>query len=88
MPIFFPIITDVGFDPIWFGVMSVLLSEAALITPPVGMNVYVVAGVAKDVPAFDIFRSVLPFLLAIIVCIVITTIFPQIVLFLPNMMKG
>ena len=87
MPIFFPIIMALGFDPIWFGVLAVLLIEVGLITPPIGMNVYIVAGIAKDVPLFDIFRGVLPFLVAMIACIAIITLFPQITLLLPTMMR-
>lgn len=86
MPIFFPIVTAVGFDPVWFGVVSVILSECGLITPPVGINVYAVAGVATDVPLFDIFKGVLPFLGALLVGLAIITIFPQICTFLPNLM--
>ena len=86
MPILFPIMTQVGFDPVWFGVISVLVSEAGAITPPVGMNVYVMAGVVKDVPLFDIFQGIWPFFIMMLVCIAIITIFPQICLFLPNLM--
>ena len=86
MPILFPVMIQLGFDPIWFGVVSVLVSEAGAITPPVGMNAYVVAGVAKDVPLFDIFRGIWPFFIMILICITIITIFPQICTFLPNLM--
>jgi len=86
MPILFPIVTQVGFDPVWFGVTSTLLCTAGLILPPVGMNVFIVAGVA-DVPLFDVYRGILPFFLAILACIALLTIFPQIALFLPNLMK-
>ncbi|MFH1652233.1 MAG: TRAP transporter large permease subunit [Chloroflexota bacterium] len=86
-PIFLPLILALGFDPIWFGVIFVIILEAGLITPPVGMNVYIIKGVAKDVPMETIFRGILPFLAAMIFCIVILTAFPQIALFLPNLMK-
>ena len=59
----------------------------ALITPPVGMNVYVIAGIASDVPMFKIFSGAMPFFLAMVVCIILLTIFPQIALFLPSMVK-
>ncbi len=85
MPIFFPMMMSLGFDPIWFGVVSVVLSEVGFITPPVGMNVYVVAGVVDDVPLYDIFKGVAPFFAALVVALIILTIFPQIATFLPNL---
>lgn len=88
VPIFYPLIVKIGFDPIWFGVVMVLISEMGVVTPPVGINVYVVHGIAKDVPMFTIFRGAMPFFIMMIVCIVILTIFPQIALFLPNLMGG
>lgn len=88
VPIFYPIILKLGFDPIWFGVVIVLITEMGVITPPVGVNVYVVYGVAKDIPLETIFKGVLPMLLALIVCNLIILVFPQIVLFLPGLMNG
>lgn len=84
VPIFYPVILNLGFDPIWFGVIIVLALGMGVITPPVGANVYVVAGVDKETPVMTIFRGVWPYLLAIFACIAILTIFPQIALFLPN----
>jgi C4-dicarboxylate transporter DctM subunit len=86
-PIFFPVVVALGFDPIWFGVMIVLLVEMGLITPPVGANVFVIAGVAKDVPMYNIFRGIFPFLIADIVCAIMLIAFPKIALFLPMSMK-
>jgi len=86
MPVIFPVITALGFDPIYFGVICVLMMEAGLITPPVGLNVYTLAGVAKDVAMEDIFRGALPFLFSIIATVIVITIFPKIALFLPGMM--
>ncbi len=86
VPIIFPIVVSLGFDPIWFGVVMIMLGETGLITPPVGLNVYVIAGVAKDVPMTTIFRGIVPFLVAIIICIILVTAFPQIALFLPGIM--
>lgn len=86
MPVIYPVITNLGFNPIWFGVMAVLMMEAGLITPPMGLNVFTVAGVAGDVRVETIFRGVLPFLLAIFVVVALITIFPQIALYLPTMM--
>jgi len=88
VPIFYPLIIKMGFDPIWFGVIMVLISEMGVITPPVGMNVYVVHGIAKDVPMFTIFRGAMPFFIMMMVCIALLTIFPQITTFLPNLMGG
>jgi len=87
VPIFFPVAQALGFDPIWFGVVIVLITEMGVITPPVGVNVYVVYGVAKDVPLETIFRGVLPMLLALIICNLMILVFPQIALFLPGLMK-
>jgi C4-dicarboxylate transporter DctM subunit len=86
IPIFFPVSTALGFDPIWFGVAVVLVTEMGVITPPVGVNVYVVHGIAQDVPLEVIFKGVAPFVLALLACVVILLLFPQIVLFLPGLM--
>ena len=86
VPIFYPVILKLGFDPIWFGVIMVLVSEMGVITPPVGLNVYVIHGVAKDVPLFTIFRGILPFLCMMILCIILVILFPQIATFLPDLM--
>ena len=86
IPIFYPVATALGFHPIWFGVAIVLVTEMGVITPPVGVNVYVVHGIAKDVPLEVIFKGVAPFVLALLACVAIILIFPQIVLFLPGLM--
>jgi len=86
MPVIYPVILALGFNPIWFGVIAVLMMEAGLITPPMGLNIFTVAGVAKDVPIETIFRGVAPFLLSIFAIVILITIFPQLALFLPNMM--
>ncbi len=88
IPILFPVIQALQFDPIWFGVLMVIVLEVGLITPPVGLNVFVIKGAAPDVPLTTIFQGIWPFLLAAIAAIVILTIFPQIATFLPNMMLG
>jgi tripartite ATP-independent transporter DctM subunit len=87
IPIIHPMMVDLGFDPIWFGVMVVIMLEMALITPPVGVNVFVIKGVSKDVPMYTIFRGIWPFWVAMLVSLIILTIFPEIALFLPNTMK-
>jgi C4-dicarboxylate transporter DctM subunit len=87
IPIFFPVAEALGFDPIWFGVVIVLITEMGVVTPPVGVNVYVVYGVAKDVPLEVIFKGVLPMVLALLVCNLILLFFPQIALYLPSLMR-
>lgn len=86
LPVVFPIITGLGFDPIWFGVIAVLVIEMGLITPPVGINVFVVKGVAQDVPMSTIFRGVLPFWFAMAVCLGLLVLFPEIATYLPAQM--
>jgi tripartite ATP-independent transporter DctM subunit len=86
LPVIFPIVLTLGFDPIWFGVIAVLMMEAGLITPPMGLNIFTVAGVVKDVPVEDIFRGTLPFLLSIFAIVILITIFPKLAIFLPSMM--
>jgi len=86
LPVIFPVILALNFHPIWFGVVAILMMEAGLITPPVGLNVYTLAGVAKDVPMTEIFRGAVPFLAAIVLTAVILTAFPKIVLYLPSLM--
>ena len=85
--IFFPIVLKAGFDPIWFGVIIVILLEAGAITPPVGINVYVIKGIAHDVDLHTIFKGIFPFLGAIILGLIILTMFPGIVLFLPGLVR-
>jgi tripartite ATP-independent transporter DctM subunit len=86
MPVIFPVIMALGFDPIWFGVIAVLVMEAGLITPPVGLNIFTVAGVAEGVPVETVFRGAAPFLLAILFMMVVITIFPGLATFLPGLM--
>jgi len=85
IPIFFPVAMALGFDPIWFGVIIVLVTQMGVITPPVGVNVYVVSGVARDVPLETIFKGAMPFLVAIIIAVAILIAFPQIATFLPSL---
>lgn len=87
IPIFFPVVMNMGYDPIWFGVVIVLITQMGVITPPVGVNVYVVSGVAREVPLQTIFKGALPFLLALILMALILIPFPQIALFLPGLMR-
>ncbi len=86
LPIFFPVITALGIDPIWFGVLVVLTLEMGLISPPVGINVFIVKSVAPGVPLGKIFVGVLPFWGAMLVAVALLMAWPQIALFLPNTM--
>ena len=88
LPILFPTVVALGFDPIWFGVIMVIVLEMGLITPPVGVNVFVVKSIARDVPLGQMFRGVLPFWAAMMVCTLLLIIFPQIATFLPQTMFG
>jgi len=86
IPIFYPIVMDLGYDPIWFGIVITLVTQMGVITPPVGINVYVVSGVAKDIELEKIFKGAMPFLAALIVGTLILMIFPGIALWLPELM--
>jgi len=88
VPIFYPVVVDVlGYDPIWFGVVVVMVVAMGVITPPVGMNVFIIKGVAKDVPLETIFKGVWPFVIVIFACIALLIIFPQLATFLPGLLK-
>ena len=86
LPVVFPVILELGYSPIWFGVIVVIVLEMGLISPPVGVNVFVVKGVAPDVPLEKIFNGIWPFWLAMLVCLLILVVFPEIALYLPNRM--
>ena len=86
VPIFYDVILMLKMDPIWFGVLFVVMIEMASITPPVGMNVYVISAVAQDVPIAKIFRGIFPFLIPLAVMVVLLIFFPQLALILPKYM--
>ena len=86
VPIFLPIMLELGFDEIWYGVVMVMVMELGLMTPPVGMNVYIVAGVAKDVPLQKIFAGVVPMVIGMFVAIVLICCFPQLAHWLPGLL--
>jgi tripartite ATP-independent transporter DctM subunit len=86
VPLFFPIAMNAGFDPVWFGVLVVIMVELGVVTPPIGVNVFAIATIAKDVSMYDIFRGVLPFWIAFVLLIGLIVLFPQICLFLPSLM--
>jgi C4-dicarboxylate transporter DctM subunit len=87
VPIFAPVVKSLGYDPIWFGVMIVLVTQMGVITPPVGVCAYVISGIERSVPLETIFRGCMPFLLAMVVAAVLLIAFPQIGLFLPNLLR-
>ena len=86
IPIFYPLIENMGMNPIWFGVLMVMCMETGQITPPVGINVFVIYGIAKDIPMQTIFRGVLPFFFALLLAIVVMVVFPGLSLTLPNLL--
>ncbi len=86
VPIFFPVITALNFDPIWFGIIIVRVTEIGQITPPVGINVFVLKGVAPDVPMGTIFKGIVPFFIADIFHVALLIAVPQISLFLPSLL--
>lgn len=86
LPIFFPIVTAVGFEPIHFGVMCVLCVALGGVTPPFGLNVFAIAGMNKDVPLYTIFRGVVPFIITMIIGLIIIVFFPDISMLLPKFM--
>ena len=86
LPVVFPAIVALGYDPIWFGIIVVKMVEIGLITPPIGLNCFVVNGVRPDIPLSAIFKGVWPFVVADLICVGLLIAFPQIVLFLPQLM--
>jgi tripartite ATP-independent transporter DctM subunit len=86
IPIFFPVVINLGFDPIWFGIIVVMVVELGLITPPVGMNVFIIKGMAPEVPLSKIYKGVLPFVIAQILLIGLILAFPKIATWLPSTM--
>jgi TRAP-type C4-dicarboxylate transport system permease large subunit len=84
VPFVFPVIVAHGIDPVWFGVYVIMMSELAAITPPIGVNVYIMAKVAPEIPLDEIFLGISPFFAAAVFVIALLTIFPQLVLWLPR----
>ena len=87
IPIFFPVASELGYDPVWFGVIITVITTLGAVTPPVGATTYVVAGMAEDVSLEEVFKGVTFFLPAYILCVIILMIFPEIILFLPNLVR-
>jgi len=87
IPIFFPVASQLGYDPIWFGVTITVVTTLGAVTPPVGATTYVVGGMAKDVPLEDVFKGVAYFIPAYLICVAILMLFPGLVVFLPSLLK-
>jgi C4-dicarboxylate transporter, DctM subunit len=87
VPVFFPLVTSLGMDPVWFGIIIVVVVEIGLISPPVGMNMFVVRSLLPTVPTATIFRGVTPFVVADIVRLAIIVAFPALALWLPGVLK-
>ncbi len=87
IPFVLPLVTELGIDLVWFGVFAVIMAELALITPPIGANVFVMRRVAPDVPMSDIFVGVFPFVLGEFVVLALLIAFPELALWLPGKMK-
>ena len=96
LPVVFPAVIALGYDPIWFGIIVVKMAEICLITPPIGLNCFVVAGVSRDLPSVggrdpaiplqDVFRGIGPFFVAYVLTVIVLLLLPEIVLWLPNQM--
>jgi TRAP-type C4-dicarboxylate transport system permease large subunit len=87
IPVFFPVVMHLGFDPIWFGILIVVVVEIGLISPPVGMNLFVLKTLIPEVSTGTVFRGVTPFIVADVVRLAILIAFPAISLWLPSLMK-
>ncbi len=87
LPVFIPIGKELGIDMVWFGILHVICIEAGAISPPIGVNVFMISGMAKHIPMYTVFRGIIPFLLAMFFVLAMLIIFPDIVTFLPNLMR-
>ncbi|MCE5185543.1 MAG: TRAP transporter large permease [Planctomycetaceae bacterium] len=87
VPIFYPVVVELGYHPIWFGVMIVLVTQMGVITPPVGVCVYVVSGIERDVPLQTVFKGAMPYLYMMVIAAILITMFPQLCLWLPNLSR-
>ena len=86
VPLFYPMAMNAGFDPVWFGVLVVVMVELGVVTPPIGVNVFAIASMTKDVTMYQVFQGVIPFWIAYMVLVLLIILFPQIALFLPSLM--
>jgi TRAP-type C4-dicarboxylate transport system permease large subunit len=88
VPVFLPVVTASGFDPVWFGVIVVIVVEMGLIHPPVGMNLFVIQAQLPDIPIMSIYKGTLPFLFAPMVLILLLLLAPDLALYLPRLLYG
>jgi len=86
VPIFFPIVLALGYDPVWFGILVVMVVEIGLITPPIGVNLFVIRSVVPDIPMMAVVRGVIPFIVADILRILLIAAVPALSLWLPNLL--
>ncbi|HBA33290.1 MAG TPA: C4-dicarboxylate ABC transporter permease, partial [Gammaproteobacteria bacterium] len=86
LPVVYPAVIALGYDPIWFGIIVVKMVEVCLITPPIGLNCYVVNGVRPDIPLSDVFRGIFPFFIADVATVALFIAFPEIITWLPSQM--
>ena len=87
LPFLFPIVLQLGYDPVWFGVFAVIMAEIALVTPPIGVNVFIMKNLAPEVAIEDIFKGIMPFLICDFLLVVLLIFFPQIALWLPSTLR-
>jgi len=87
LPVFFPLVVGLGFDPVWFGIIIVLVVMIGLISPPVGMNMFVVRNMLPELSTMTVFKGVLPFVYTLIAVLALLVAFPEIALFLPRALK-
>jgi TRAP-type C4-dicarboxylate transport system permease large subunit len=88
LPVVYPAVIALGYDPIWFGIVVVKMAEICLITPPIGLNCFVVNGVRPDIPLTTVFRGIMPFFVADVLTVGLFLAFPQIILWVPQLMRG
>jgi TRAP-type C4-dicarboxylate transport system permease large subunit len=86
LPLVFPVCRNLGFDAVWFGIYMTVMMEIAMLTPPIGLNVFVMQRVAPEVRLSEIFRGVLPFVIICLVLVLLIVAFPQLALWLPSTM--
>jgi TRAP-type C4-dicarboxylate transport system permease large subunit len=88
IPIFLPVALQMGYDPIWFGIVITVVTTLGAITPPVGINAYIVSGMAKDIPLGTVFRGVVWFLPSYVITLIAIEVFPQVVTFFASLVKN
>ncbi|MEQ9572085.1 MAG: TRAP transporter large permease subunit, partial [Nitratireductor sp.] len=87
LPFVVPIISGLGYDLVWWGIVNVMVIEIGMITPPVGINVFVIKGLRQDIPLGTIFRGITPFLIANVIALLLVVLFPQLATWLPDLLR-